>query len=325
MQHFAPPASHHFGYGSSLFLPHALPLGRAAPAPRPSLLPDMDLTPPASPFRLPFVSQAMPVAPPPPARMPALLDELFAPTAFDAAMCGDLHDLLMSCEPLPLVDDMVPTPPPSQHGSPMNAVPSPPATGLLLAPASLPSPASLVMGAAPDLDATPGESKPVVARHRDSARSSPSASFDDSDDDDEMDDMPEAVQAVVTTRSGRTVRQVRYTEPSMLDLEPLPPRRRGSCGSAGSGRRRRGSSAYMVCKRDSHNISERHRRAELKTSLDDLRALVPGVQDDQRVHTATILEATIAFIRDLEDEDRTLRQQIAEQRALLQARQPPAL
>lgn len=126
--------------------------------------------------------------------------------------------------------------------------------------------------------------------------------------------------ATTTTRAGRKVRQVSFNEladPNVIDLEPAPPRRRLS-GTAGAPTSRRRSSSFMAVKRDSHNVSERFRRAELKTSLDELRALVPSVKDDSRVHTSTILQETIAYIRSLEQEDLELQRQIQEQRALMQ-------
>lgn len=128
-----------------------------------------------------------------------------------------------------------------------------------------------------------------------------------------------AVQALVTTRSGRMVRQMRYAGPAPSTDEALravAARRRRILEPRFSGGKRRLNSAYMAEKRDSHNVSERQRRAELKDSLDELRVLIPAVKDDHRVHACTVLQETIAYIRTLEAEDQAVQAQLAEERVL---------
>jgi hypothetical protein len=62
----------------------------------------------------------------------------------------------------------------------------------------------------------------------------------------------------------------------------------------------------LSIKRDSHNISERNRRNELKTSLTFLQHLVPKLARATRSHTGTILRETIAFIAVLQQQEQQL-------------------
>jgi hypothetical protein len=62
----------------------------------------------------------------------------------------------------------------------------------------------------------------------------------------------------------------------------------------------------LASKRDSHNISERNRRQELKLSFTALQGLVPNLITANRAHTGTVLKETIAYIAALEQEEKNL-------------------
>lgn len=149
---------------------------------------------------------------------------------------------------------------------------------------------------------------------------------------------PPSAAAVVTTTttvtsSGRKSRRVVPYEDHDMDVDMddasddyIPGKSSSSVGrrqkrSSSDGRGRRtssedGSSPYtkttkrkrasQLSKRDSHNVSERMRRHDLKLSFDMLRDAVPGLIDARRAHTGAILKAAIDHIRVLEEEDRQL-------------------
>lgn len=56
-------------------------------------------------------------------------------------------------------------------------------------------------------------------------------------------------------------------------------------------------------KRDSHNVSERMRRKDLKNSFHDLRTEIPEIKDNSRVHTGQILKHAIDYIAELQRQD----------------------
>lgn len=62
----------------------------------------------------------------------------------------------------------------------------------------------------------------------------------------------------------------------------------------------------VAAKRESHNLSERHRRLAMKESFDQLRQLIPEVASNERVHTGQILKAAIDYMRQLQAEDQRL-------------------
>jgi len=68
-------------------------------------------------------------------------------------------------------------------------------------------------------------------------------------------------------------------------------------------------------KRDSHNISERHRRSELKQSFEALRSEIPDISSLHRVHTGGILKHAIDYIRQLEREEAESRRHVEMARA----------
>jgi hypothetical protein len=67
------------------------------------------------------------------------------------------------------------------------------------------------------------------------------------------------------------------------------------------------SAADELCfKRSSHNVSERQRRKDLKSSFQALRACIPSIADDSRVHTGHILKQAIELIQQLKAEEARL-------------------
>lgn len=142
------------------------------------------------------------------------------------------------------------------------------------------------------------------------------AASDDDDDDDSEDMEPTPVPILVTTRSGRQIRQVRYESTAGSVSEPTSPvvRRRKRPAVVEPKAPRRRVSLVATDKRDSHNISERQRRRELKVSFDALRSEVPSVRDDSRVHTSTVLQMAIDYVRQLQSEDEQLQRQMEELR-----------
>lgn len=66
------------------------------------------------------------------------------------------------------------------------------------------------------------------------------------------------------------------------------------------------SKPEIVAKRDSHNVSERQRRLDLKTSFEALRRNIPALIDSPRVHTGLILKCAIEYIQQLECEEQKL-------------------
>jgi hypothetical protein len=69
---------------------------------------------------------------------------------------------------------------------------------------------------------------------------------------------------------------------------------------------KRSKAVALATKRDSHNISERNRRQELKLSFNLLQSLVPALVSSGRAHTGTILKETIAYVVALRDQERQL-------------------
>eukprot|EP00054_Salpingoeca_dolichothecata_P031378 m.263318 g.263318 ORF g.263318 m.263318 type:complete len:312 (-) comp26878_c0_seq1:142-1077(-) len=65
-------------------------------------------------------------------------------------------------------------------------------------------------------------------------------------------------------------------------------------------------SQEVLNKRDSHNISERHRRRELKNSFQSLRMNIPAISSNPRVHTGQILKHAIEYIRELREQEAAL-------------------
>jgi hypothetical protein len=59
-------------------------------------------------------------------------------------------------------------------------------------------------------------------------------------------------------------------------------------------------------KRESHNLSERHRRLAMKESFDSLRKLIPEIAANDRVHTGQILKAAIDFVHAMQREEAEL-------------------
>ena len=59
-------------------------------------------------------------------------------------------------------------------------------------------------------------------------------------------------------------------------------------------------------RRRQHNVLERKRRCDLKSSYHDLRGLIPTLQNMERVPTGQILLGAIAYIRELQQEDKEL-------------------
>eukprot|EP00051_Salpingoeca_urceolata_P026133 m.476197 g.476197 ORF g.476197 m.476197 type:complete len:460 (+) comp20466_c0_seq1:304-1683(+) len=90
-------------------------------------------------------------------------------------------------------------------------------------------------------------------------------------------------------------------------------------------KRPRNKRAAALSKRDSHNVSERMRRQDLKTGFDLLRETVPTVAAAPRAHTGAILKAAIDHILELQREERELLQAkaalIAENKRLLKRAQ----
>jgi hypothetical protein len=62
-------------------------------------------------------------------------------------------------------------------------------------------------------------------------------------------------------------------------------------------------SKVVLNKRDSHNVSERQRRAELKKSFEALRKQVPEIADIPKAHTGQILRETISYVNALRQEE----------------------
>jgi hypothetical protein len=77
---------------------------------------------------------------------------------------------------------------------------------------------------------------------------------------------------------------------------------------------KRSKAVALASKRDSHNISERNRRQELKLSFNLLQNLVPNLVSANRAHTGTVLKETIAYIVALQQEEEEL---LAAKNALL--------
>ena len=63
-------------------------------------------------------------------------------------------------------------------------------------------------------------------------------------------------------------------------------------------------------KRESHNILERKRRNDLKYSFHLLRGQVPELEENQRAPKVTILRKAADFIRQLQDEDQRLKEEL---------------
>lgn len=59
-------------------------------------------------------------------------------------------------------------------------------------------------------------------------------------------------------------------------------------------------------RRRQHNVLERKRRCDLKSSYQDLRGLIPTLQNMERVPTGQILLGAIGYIRELQQEDKEL-------------------
>jgi hypothetical protein len=68
-------------------------------------------------------------------------------------------------------------------------------------------------------------------------------------------------------------------------------------------------------KRDSHNVSERMRRQDLKKSFNTLRSYVPAIAENSRVHTGSILRNTIEYVRHLQAEEQRIDSELAQLRA----------
>jgi len=79
----------------------------------------------------------------------------------------------------------------------------------------------------------------------------------------------------------------------------------------------------LANKRDSHNVSERNRRHELKLSFTLLQNIVPNLISASRAHTGTVLKETIAYIDALQQQEQQLMAAkaalVAEQSLLLAA------
>jgi hypothetical protein len=69
---------------------------------------------------------------------------------------------------------------------------------------------------------------------------------------------------------------------------------------------KRSKAVALASKRDSHNISERNRRQELKLSFNLLQNIVPTLVSTSRAHTGTILKETIAYVMALREQEREL-------------------
>lgn len=98
--------------------------------------------------------------------------------------------------------------------------------------------------------------------------------------------------------------------PNPIDLSALKPAkvRKNSASSLPSTPSSPCSSPVEgeTVKRDSHNVSERQRRRDLKVSFQKLRLCIPAVAEDPRVHTGQILKQAIDFIRHLQQEEAKL-------------------
>eukprot|EP00054_Salpingoeca_dolichothecata_P037084 m.9661 g.9661 ORF g.9661 m.9661 type:complete len:436 (-) comp7239_c1_seq1:142-1449(-) len=84
-------------------------------------------------------------------------------------------------------------------------------------------------------------------------------------------------------------------------------RKKGSTKAGKVGRGRKATEALSATgitdKRLLHNISERQRRADLKSNLDVLRCAIPEIAQQPRIHTSQILSTAISYIRALKEED----------------------
>jgi len=96
-----------------------------------------------------------------------------------------------------------------------------------------------------------------------------------------------------------------------------------SSSSASNKISKRSKAVALASKRDSHNISERNRRQELKLSFNVLQNIVPNLISAARAHTGTVLKETIAYIVALQQQEEQLiaakNTLLAEQSALLMA------
>lgn len=112
--------------------------------------------------------------------------------------------------------------------------------------------------------------------------------------------MPVAVSAmaVPSAAEAKAPKRRRKSSPATVRSAPVPK-----------------VAAAATNKRDSHNVSERHRRAELKKSFEMLRKQVPEIADTPKAHTGQILRVTISYVNALRREEQ---QHMAAKAALAQ-------
>lgn len=104
-----------------------------------------------------------------------------------------------------------------------------------------------------------------------------------------------------------------------------PPQASAAVGrsKATSGKTKGSAAREVARRRETHNVSERHRRGEMKQLLEGLRTIVPSAKDDPKMHTSTILLSAVDYIKELvREESRILKKsaKIRSQNMQLRAR-----
>ncbi len=120
-----------------------------------------------------------------------------------------------------------------------------------------------------------------------------------------LDYQPQPQAALSKSRKAKSLKARRHPVSSLKLSSPLSPLPRSDYDEAESPvapvpkRSRSSASRELARRRETHNVSERLRRNDMKHLLDGLRVLVPSAKDDPKMHTSTILLSAVDYINEL--------------------------